>query len=117
MTLKARVDEQLAAASNIRLGNNDVVIEYAIKARAHGDVVHEAEGTLRLNAVLHPRLLPTAPMKLESMFVQQIMEPLNADLSAIFDGVQPEKPSLTTIKTTPPSLNYTPNNTYAAAEV
>lgn len=110
MTLKARVDEELEKANTTRFGPYDVAVEYVLRARANGEIVHDSEGTIRLNSVLHPRLLPTAPMKLESMVIQQLLEPLSADLSVVFDGVAPEKPSLATIKQAAPS----PKLTYAA---
>ena len=94
MDLRDRVESELSKAPILRLGQADVGIEYTIKAHTSNAVIHEAAGVLTLPAILHPRLIATAPGRAESLLSQQLIEPLMADLVDTFDNVNPEASSL-----------------------
>lgn len=89
MDLKDRVNAKLATVYLCRMSQNDVVIEYELKARTKTNVVHESSGTIHLPAILHPSLIPNATGKLEQAVNSNILEPLAADLLSVFDAVQP----------------------------
>lgn len=81
MDLRDRVNTELATVQTHRIKEHDVKIEYNIVAHSINGVFHETSGVMSLPSILHPRLSPTAPGRFESMFYQQIIEPLYTDLS------------------------------------
>lgn len=94
MDLRDRVESELSKAQVLRIGNNDVAIEYCIKAHTTTSVVHDSAGVLTLPSVLHQRLIATAPGRAEALLTQQILEPIMADLVEVFDNVSPDRSSL-----------------------
>ena len=94
MDLRDRVESELSKAQVLRIGSNDVAVEYCIKAHTTAATVHESAGVLMLPAVLHQRLIATAPGRAEALLNQQILEPIMADLVDVFDSVSPERSSL-----------------------
>lgn len=87
MDLRDRVANKLAGVNLHRMGTHDIVVEYCIRAYTKESCIHEAEGAFTLASVRHPRLVPTAPGKLEAAALQQIVEPLSA---ALYDTLSPE---------------------------
>lgn len=87
------MDAELSKSQLYKIKENDVKLRYKIDAFNKDGLFHEAEGVLALPSILHPRLVPTALGRFESMFNQQVVEPLFADLSELVDAVDPEHPS------------------------
>lgn len=87
MDLRDRVVNKLAAVDLRRMGTHDIVVEYCVRAYTKESCIHDAEGAFTLASVRHPRLVPTAPGKLEAAALQQIVEPLSA---ALYDTLAPE---------------------------
>lgn len=80
MDLKDRVNAKLASAYLCRMAQDDVVIEYEVKARTKDNVFYRAEGDVQLPSILHPGLVATALGRFESSFATQVMEPLSVHL-------------------------------------
>lgn len=94
MDLRDRVERELASAQILRMGTNDIGVEYSITAHTNNGVIHSASGVLTLPSITHPRLIATAPGRAEALLSQQLLEPLMADLVDTLDSVNPESSSL-----------------------
>lgn len=83
--LKSQIDFLLTKDAH-NIGENDIVMEYSVRLRTKDGVISVNEGTHRLNAILHPRLLSEAPGRFETAFLQNVFSPVNADAYDLFDS-------------------------------
>lgn len=97
LSLKKDVDDLVASLHLLRLGDDDLAIEYTIKGVSKKGVFHEAEGVVPLPSVLHPRQIPNAPGMFNIMFKTQVFTPLKAKLMDELDKILPEKSSVQAI--------------------
>lgn len=83
--LRDKIDALLSRDMQ-RIGDNDLVLDYAVKLITKDGVISRNEGVHRLNAILHPRLLSEAPGRFETAFIQNVFSPVNADAYDLFDS-------------------------------
>lgn len=98
--LKKQIDTTLAEASLVNLDDEDIILEYNIRLRTTDGVVSENNGNIRMNKLLHPRLIATAPSRFEQEFSQQIYEPINAALYDLLEEKNTTKNSIYALKQT-----------------
>lgn len=87
LDLKGRIDEILAETDLARMKEHDLLLEYDIRLRDINGVRSSNNGTTRLNGILHPRALASAPGRLEEVFESQVFSPLNSDVYDIVDDI------------------------------
>lgn len=87
MDLRDLVENKLVQATTCNMSPQDVLIEYNLRARANGEIVHRSYGTLPLPAFLNPRLISASEQKLQTAIYNTILEPLNADLLDVLETV------------------------------
>lgn len=85
LALKERIDGILAETDLARMKEYDLLLEYDIRIRDVNGVRSSNNGTTRLNGILHPRALASAPGRLEEVFESQVFSPLNSDVYDIID--------------------------------
>jgi hypothetical protein len=84
------VDGLIADITTMPLEAHDVVLEYNIVLKSADGIVSKNRGHMQLNKLMHPRLITTAPGRVEQVCRQHILTPLNADLFDKLDSVSPQ---------------------------
>lgn len=95
--LRSQIDLLLTKDAH-NIGENDIVLEYNVRLRTKDGVISTNEGTHRMNAILHPRLLSDAPGRFETAFLQNVFSPVNADAYDLFDSSNSTNNPLSYIK-------------------
>ena len=98
MDLRDRVEKELASTQLFRLKENDVAVEYTITAHSCNGILHETAGVMSLPSLVHPGLVSTALGRIDSMVMQQIIDPLNADLLDFINSKNPEYSSVRSVQ-------------------
>lgn len=94
MDLRDRVENKLQEYKLLfrKMGEDDILIEFDVKAYIHREKVCETSGDFKIPSALDPALLPTIPMKLQTEIFTQVLEPLNAGLGTHLSQIQPDLP-------------------------
>lgn len=90
MALKDRVDGAIANLTTPIIEEHDVVLEYNVTLKYADGIISKNRGSMQLNKLLHPRLITTAPGRVEQVCRQHVLAPLNADLFDKLDSVSPQ---------------------------
>lgn len=90
LALKDRVDGAIANLTTPIIEEHDVVLEYNITLKYADGIISKNRGSMQLNKLLHPRLITTAPGRVEQVCRQHVLAPLNADLFDKLDSVSPQ---------------------------
>lgn len=98
VALRQKIDDLLKSGER-PLGVHDVVLEYDVKLRTAEGLVSENIGDVRLNSMMSPRLLGSAPARLETVFKQNVFDPINAAAYDLFDVFNPTSRNLESITT------------------
>lgn len=98
LDLKKQVDAALTVDVP-ELGNTDVILEYAVRIRTKDGAVVNNTGSVRMNALMSPRLLAEAPRRFETEFRQNVYSPVNAGLYDLLDQYNPTDESTTALRT------------------
>lgn len=86
--LKTAVDAALAV-DIYALKAEDVVLDYSLKLRTADGVAGENSGTVRLNALLSPRMLSAAPQRFEQAVLSQVLEPITTEALSLIENANP----------------------------
>lgn len=90
LALKDRVDGAIANLTTPVIEEHDVVLEYNVTLKYADGIISKNRGSMQLNKLLHPRLITTAPGRVEQVCRQHVLAPLNADLFDKLDSVSPQ---------------------------
>ena len=90
LALKDRVDGAIANLTTPVIEEHDVVLEYSVTLKYADGIISKNRGSMQLNKLLHPRLITTAPGRVEQVCRQHVLAPLNADLFDKLDSVSPQ---------------------------
>lgn len=90
LALKDRVDGAIANLTTPIIEEHDVVLEYSVTLKYADGIISKNRGSMQLNKLLHPRLITTAPGRVEQVCRQHVLAPLNADLFDKLDSVSPQ---------------------------
>lgn len=90
LALKDRVDGAIANLTTPVIEEHDVVLEYSVTLKYTDGIISKNRGSMQLNKLLHPRLITTAPGRVEQVCRQHVLAPLNADLFDKLDSVSPQ---------------------------
>lgn len=90
LALKDRVDGAIANLTTPIIEEHDVVLEYNVTLKYADGIISKNRGSMQLNKLLHPRLITTAPGRVEQVCRQHVLAPLNADLFDKLDSVSPQ---------------------------
>lgn len=90
MALKDRVDGAIANLTAPVIDEYDVVLDYSVTLKSSDGVISKNRGSMQLNKLLHPRLITTAPGRVEQVCRQHVLTPLNADLFDKLDSASPQ---------------------------
>lgn len=90
LALKDRVDGAIANLTTPVIEEHDVVLEYSVTLKYADGIISKNRGSMQLNKLLHPRLITTAPGRVEQVCRQHVLAPQNADLFDKLDSVSPQ---------------------------
>lgn len=90
IALRDRIDGAIAEITSMPLNDDDAVLEYCVILKTQDSIISKNRGLMQLNKLMHPRLITTAPGRVEQVCKQHIMAPMAADLFDKLDSVSPQ---------------------------
>lgn len=105
LSLKESIEGILAEADTSRMRDTDLLLEYDIRIRTKDGVCCSNSGSSRLNGILGPRAISSAPGRLEAEFENQVFGPINSDLYDLIESHNPNEGSILTARGMLPAYN------------